>query len=89
MKTYGGCGSIAPSFLTLALAGGECSASRPRRLYARGKSLCCPLDRRLGGPRSHSGSSAVEKNPLTLSGIELQLSSLLPVAILTELSRLI
>jgi hypothetical protein len=42
------------TFLTLALAGDECSVSHPVRFTPRGKGLCYPLDRRLGGPQSRS-----------------------------------
>jgi hypothetical protein len=44
------------SFLTSELDGGEWSASRPAALYPRGKDPRYPLDRRLGGPQSRSGS---------------------------------
>jgi hypothetical protein len=40
------------AFLTLALDGGELSASRPGRFTPQGKSPWYPLDRRLGGPRA-------------------------------------
>jgi len=33
----------------------------PRPLYSQGKSSWYPLDRRLGGPQSQSGSSGKEK----------------------------
>jgi hypothetical protein len=35
-----------------------------------GKSPWYPLDRRLGGPQSHSGSGGEEKNSLPSPGIE-------------------
>jgi hypothetical protein len=34
----------------------------PRQLYPQGKSPWYPLDRRLGGPLSHSGRGGEEKN---------------------------
>jgi len=34
----------------------------PQLLYLQGKSLWYPLDRRLGGPQSHSGCGSEEKN---------------------------
>jgi hypothetical protein len=55
------------SFLTSALDGGEWSASRPGRGLPPGKNPRYPLDRRLGGPQNQQG---LEKNPLSLSGIE-------------------
>jgi hypothetical protein len=42
----------------------------PRSLYSRGKSPRYPLDRRLGQPQSRSGRCGVDKNILTLPGIE-------------------
>lgn len=50
LKTYGGVEVYFCAFLTLALDGGEWSASDPRPLYLQGKSSPIPLDRRLGGP---------------------------------------
>jgi hypothetical protein len=47
--------------LTSALAGGECSASRPGRFTPGGKSPRYPLDRGFGGPQSRSGQRA--ENP--------------------------
>jgi hypothetical protein len=47
-----------------------------------------PLDRRLAGPQSRSGSYGEEKNLLLLPGIEPRPSSPQPVSIPTELSRL-
>jgi hypothetical protein len=43
------------SFSTLALDGGEWSASHPGRALSRGKDPLYPLYRRLGGPQSRSG----------------------------------
>jgi hypothetical protein len=44
--------------------------SRP--LYPQGKSPWYPLDRRPGGPQSHSGHGGEEKNSQPLPGIEPQ-----------------
>jgi hypothetical protein len=57
-------------------------------LYPRGNSPRYTLDRRLDGAQSRSGRCSVEKN-CTLPGIEPGPSSLLPVTIPTELSRLL
>jgi hypothetical protein len=46
------------------------------------------LDRRLGGPQSQSGCDGEEQNFQPQLGIEPQSSSLLPIAILTELPQL-
>jgi hypothetical protein len=46
---------ISYSFLTTALDGGECSASRPGHALSRGKDPRYPLYRRLGGPQTRSG----------------------------------
>jgi hypothetical protein len=53
--------------LTLALDGGEWSASR---LYSQGKSPWYPLDGRLGGPYSWSGHGVEEKNSQSPLGIK-------------------
>jgi hypothetical protein len=42
----------------------------PRPLYLQAKSLCYPLDRRLGGLQSHSGREGEEKNSQPPQGIE-------------------
>jgi hypothetical protein len=41
-----------------------------RPLYRQGKSPWYPLDRRLGGPQSHSGRGGEERNPQPPPGIE-------------------
>jgi hypothetical protein len=61
MKAYGGVDVWIHIFLTLALAGGEWSASRPGPLYPRGNRPRYPLDRRLGGPQSLAGQCGEEK----------------------------
>jgi hypothetical protein len=55
-------GVIAPPFVTLALDGGEWSASLPCCFTPQGKSPRYPLDRSLGGAHSWSGCFGVEKN---------------------------
>jgi hypothetical protein len=63
VKAYWGSGGIAPRILmTLALDGGEWSASCPWPLYPLGKSPCYPLNRRTGGTQSPSGRCGEEKN---------------------------
>ena len=53
------------SFLTSALSGGEKSASRPCH-FAVGKEPWYPLNRRLDGLQSQSGSLGEEKNVFAL-----------------------
>jgi hypothetical protein len=55
------------AFLTLALDGGEGSASRPDPQWKR---PWYPLDRRLGGPQSRSGCDGERKNSQHLPGLE-------------------
>jgi hypothetical protein len=71
--------------LTSALEGGEWSASHPQLLLPGGKSLWYPLDSRLGWLQSWSRHCEVQKNLLSLPGIESQLSSLYPITMLIEL----
>jgi hypothetical protein len=56
---------MAPSFLTSALDGGECSASLPCR-FTLGKSPLCPLDGMPGGHLSRSGCCGEEKKYCTI-----------------------
>jgi len=42
----------------------------PQLLYPQGKSPWYPLDRRLDGPQSNSGSGGEEKSSQPLPGIE-------------------
>jgi len=42
----------------------------PWPLHPQGKSPWYPMDRRLGGPQSHSGHGGEEKNSQPLPGIE-------------------
>jgi hypothetical protein len=66
-----GSGCIDPYFLDLDSSWRWIVSFTPRSLYPRGKSLRCPLDRSLGGPRS--GLEDVEKREfLTLPGLELR-----------------
>jgi hypothetical protein len=55
--------------LTSALDGGEWSASLPGRFTPQGKSLCYPLDRRLGVPQSRSGRHGEENKSQPLPGL--------------------
>jgi hypothetical protein len=61
MKVYGGVDVYIHTFLTLALAGGEWSASCPGRFTPWERAPHYPLDRRLGGPQSRSGGRGEEK----------------------------
>jgi len=47
MKTYDEVEVLLHAFLTTALHGGECSASRPGRFTPMAKSPRCPLDQQL------------------------------------------
>jgi hypothetical protein len=61
MKAYGKVDIWTHIFLTLALAGGEWSASLPGRFTSRVMSLRYTLDRRLGEPQSQSRRLEEEK----------------------------
>jgi hypothetical protein len=80
MVTYWGSGGVAPPLLISALDGGKWSASRPGCSFPppppTEKRPRYPLDRRLGVPQSRSGLYGVEKNILTLLGIETRQSNL-------------
>jgi len=56
MKTYLGSGGIAPCNLNLSTRWRGVLIFMPRLLYSR-----CPLDRKLGWPKSQSGGSGEEK----------------------------
>jgi hypothetical protein len=56
MKTCGGCGNIVPPFLTLALHGGESSASPPGRLTLRDRVQVTYLIGVAVGPRAGLGA---------------------------------
>jgi hypothetical protein len=60
MKTWGS-GGITPPLLTLALNGGEWSASHLSHFTVRVKCPWYLLDRKLDGPQSWSGHYGVEK----------------------------
>jgi hypothetical protein len=57
-----------------------------RSLYSQGKSTWYPLDRRLGGPQSRSGSGGEEKNSQLLLGLEPMIIQPLAQRYATELS---
>jgi hypothetical protein len=52
----------------------------PRLLYLWGKSLWCPLDMRLGGPQSWSGSSRRKKNLVPQPGLNPSSSLVQPIS---------
>jgi len=61
MKAYRGSVGITPRILDLGTRW-RCMASfTPRTLYPQGKNPLYPLDRRLGGPQSRSGSGDEDK----------------------------
>jgi hypothetical protein len=71
MKAYWGLEvQLRTHSLTSALDGGEWSASPPGRFTPQGKNLWYSLDRRLGGPQSHSERGGEEKNSQPPPGIE-------------------
>jgi len=55
--------------LTFELDGGEWSASCPSHFTLGERALGTPLDKRLGGPQSHSGGGE-EKHSQPLPGIK-------------------
>jgi hypothetical protein len=61
MKACGGVDVEIHIFLTLTLAGGEWSASRPGRFTPEKKRPWYPLDRRLGGHKTQYGRRGEEK----------------------------
>jgi hypothetical protein len=62
MKAYSGSGGTAPHILDLGTRWRWVVSFMPWLLYSQGKCPWYPLDRRLGGPQSHSGHSGREKN---------------------------
>jgi hypothetical protein len=70
--------------LTLALDGGEWSASYPGRFTSRN-----PLNGRLGEPQGRSGCGVEEKNSQPLSGLEAPIIQPVAERYTTELSRLL
>jgi hypothetical protein len=73
MKT---CWAVEAPFLTLAIYGGEWSASNTCCITPWGKKTHYPLYTRLAGSQRWSGCCGAEKNLLLLPGIELWLSSM-------------
>jgi hypothetical protein len=71
-----GNGRMAPPFITLALDGGELSASCPCCFTPGDRASFSPLDRRLSGCQSWSGCYGEEKNLLLLLVIKPRSSSL-------------
>jgi hypothetical protein len=63
MKAYWGSGGIAPSILDRDTVWRWVVSFMPQPLYRQGKSPWDPLDRRLGGPQSWSGSSSKPMSP--------------------------
>jgi hypothetical protein len=61
MKTYGGVDVEIHIFLTLALVGGEWSASRSDCFTSEERAPRYSLYRSLGGPQSRSGQGGKEK----------------------------
>jgi hypothetical protein len=61
MKTYWGSGGIVPYILDLGTRRRWVVSFTPRPLYPQGKCPWYPLDRRWGGPQSHSGHGGEEK----------------------------
>jgi hypothetical protein len=61
----------------------------PRLLYSEGKSPWYPLDKRVGGPQSRSGSGGEEKNSQPLPGLEALIIQPEAQRYTTELSRLL
>jgi hypothetical protein len=59
-----------------------------RQLYLQGKSPWYPLDRRLGGIQSRSGSGGEEKNAQPLPGLEHPIIQLVVKRYTAELYRL-
>jgi hypothetical protein len=72
MKTYWGNDGIALRILDLGTRWRLVVSFTPRQLYSQRKSLRYPLDRRLGGPQTSSGSGGEEKNSQPPPGIEPQ-----------------
>jgi hypothetical protein len=70
MKTYWGSGGIAPCILDLGTRWRWVVSFTPWPICPWGKSPWYPLDRRLGGPQSHSGHSGEKKNSQPQLGIK-------------------
>jgi hypothetical protein len=78
MKGYWGSGRIALRILDLGTGWKWVVGFTLGPLYPQEKSLCYPLDRRLGGPHGRSGRRGEKKNFRLLKGIEPPI--ILPVA---------
>jgi hypothetical protein len=83
-----GSGDTAPPLLTSALDAGERSVSWTGRFILE-KRTSYPLQKRRGRPQSRSGRCGFERNFLPLPGIDPRPSSMQPIAIPTELPRLL
>jgi hypothetical protein len=70
MKAYWGSEGIAPRILDLGTKWRWVVSFTPRPLYSQEKSPWYPLDKKLDGPQSRSGSSGEEKNYQPLPGLE-------------------
>jgi hypothetical protein len=70
MKTYWEWRYSSTHSLTSALDGGEWSAPRPSRFTSREMNPRCPLDMRLGGPRSRCECGGEGENSQPLPGIQ-------------------
>jgi hypothetical protein len=79
MKTCWESGGIVPHILDLGTRWRWVVSFMPWPLYPQGKSTWYPLDRRLGGPQSHFGHGAQEKNSQLPLGIEPILSLIINV----------
>jgi hypothetical protein len=74
LKDIWGYGGVTPPFFTMPLDTGEWSPSRPRSFILGERELSI-RSLGLGGPQSPFGRRKVEKNVLTLLGIEHRPSS--------------
>jgi hypothetical protein len=88
MKAYWRSGGIAPRILDLCTRWRWVVNFTPRPLYPQGENPWYPLDRRLGGPQSRSGSDGKEKNSQPLPGLDLPIMQRVDQRYTTELSRL-
>jgi hypothetical protein len=89
IRTYWGSGGIAPRILDLGTRWRWVVSFTPQSLYPQGKSTWYPLDRRMGGPQSHSGRGGEEVNSQPLPGLELPIIQPVAQRYTAELSRLL